>query len=235
MKKTYSLILLLIVILIIFSGYKLLSKEKESNQNEQTTESETSSLKTYNNPEVGFSFQYPSEMIFLNEDQYNRDPEKTYLKVDLKKIGEQEKPMDLDKEEEMNNIEVLNRGEFGITPDFSLPSSQKVKSVGFLFAQDYLVLSRFEICNVTLERKLLFYFNNQQITITSFAPLNKLKETMSEYFTINNENCGQEKIWDFEKQDQFYNKLTNQNGSPEIQKWFNDFDQLSEAIIFAHR
>jgi len=104
MKKTYSLILLLIVILIFFSGYKLLSKEKESNQNKQTIENETSSLETYDNPEVGFSFQYPSEMIFLNEGQYNKDPEKTYLRVDLKRIGEQEKPMDLDKEEEMNNI-----------------------------------------------------------------------------------------------------------------------------------
>ena len=189
----------------------------------------------YDNPDIGFSFEYPGDIQFLKTGTYPNDPSQTYLHVELKNIGEKTDPMDFNMEDAMKNIESLSAGKFGLEYDFAFQPSKKVKSVGFLFAQDFLVLGRFEICSVVLERKLLFYFNNKQIVITLHAPVEKLKTSMSEYFIVNNENCGDELIWNFDKQEEFYNRLLAGTASSEIQKWFDAFDQISESIIFAHR
>ena len=82
---------------------------------------------------------------------------------------------------------------------------------------------------------MLFYFNNKEITITLYGPVDKLKTTMPEYFTVDEANCGMDTIWDFDKQNDFYEALANGKGSKEIQEWFDLFDQISETIIFVHR
>jgi len=212
-------------------------EEKEFNESGRTKaiEKETDLWQIYDNPEVGISLNYPMGITLLKENEYNKNKEETYIKIRLKDIGEKEEPMDLSPEDEMKNIETLHSGKFGIGRGFSLENSEKVKTVGFLFAQDFMTLTRFEICNVTLERSLIFYFNNKEITITLYGPIDTLKETMPEYFTVNEENCAEEKIWDFEKQTNFYEELSNGNGSSKIQEWFDLFDQISETIIFAHR
>lgn len=189
----------------------------------------------YDNPEVGFSFKYPHTITLLEEGEYNKNLKQSYIKLEIKNIGEKEGPLDFDLDEAMKNIEALSGGEFGINHDFPLVSSKKARTVSFLFAQDFIVLSRFEVCSVILERKLLFYFNNKQILITLHGPVETLRETMPEYFTVNETNCGEEKIWDFDKQDKFYKSLVDGNGSKEIQSWFDSFDEVSETIIFAHR
>jgi len=240
MKKILGFFIFFIILLIIVSAYLLKTAppvgdqmQEEKNESSTNIEDENGPWNLLNNPEVGFYLQYPSDVILLSGDEYKQDQEKTYLKVDLKPIGEKINPMDLGPEAEVKNIEALSNGEFGLESDWPLVLSEKVKSVGFLFAQDFMVLGRFEVCDVTLERKLLFYFNNNQITITLFGPVDKLRETMSEYFTNNPENCQEEKIWDFDKQDAFYQTLVNGNGSEEIQKFYDLFDQMAETIVFA--
>lgn len=197
-------------------------------------EDENGNWKIYNNPQIGFSIQYPSDTIVLTESQ-KKDPTKQSIKIRLKDMGVKEIPLDLTPEEEIQNVQSLTSGKFGINHDFPFPLSKKVESVGFLFAQDFLTLSRFEVCDVTLERKLVFYFNNKEITITSYAPTTTLKETMPEYFTVDEKNCGKEKMWNHQKQNEFYKKLESGNGSEEIQIWFDDFDQIIETVIFTHK
>lgn len=192
-------------------------------------EKESDLWNLFENEEVGFSFQYPGDVTVI-EGMETPNPDQLSLLVTLKEIGKVDEPGDLDKAESQKNIEALNAGEFGTVSDFALESSQKTTSVGFLFAQDYLVLSRFEVCNVTLERKLSFYFNNQFITLAFKGPAGKLIETMPDYFVEDAENCGNEKVWDFDKQDAFYQTLVEGNGAPEIQDWFQRFDQIAETI-----
>ena len=208
----------------------------EANSDEKGAISEgTNGWKKYDNPAVGISFKYPSDIILLKKDDYNIDPEKTHMKVVICNIGETNAPMDLNKEDARRNIEALTGGKFGVEYDFPFPLSKKVKSVGFLFAQDYIVLMRFDMCDVSLERSFLFYYNNKQIIITLYAPINKLKKTMPEYFVVNKEMCGNYKMWNMDKQNEFYKKLVAGNGSKVIQNWYNSFDQICEEIIFAHR
>ncbi len=214
---------------------KMSEEEFNESGRAKAIEGETDLWQLYENFEVGVSLKYPSDIVLLEENEYNENPKQVYIKVETKDMGEKVTPLDFSKEDEMKNVEALTNGEFGLESNFVFVPSKNVKSVGFLYAQDFMVLSRFEVCDVTLERKLLFYFNNQQIIITLYASINELKETMPDYFVINEENCGEEKIWNFEKQDEFYAKLESGNCSAEIQKWFDDFDQISETVIFAHR
>ena len=93
-----------------------------------------------------------------------------------------------------------------------------------------MVLGRFEVCNVTFERKLLFYNNNYQIVITSSGPEKDIIDSMPQYFEINSSNCGNEKVWDFDKQAQFYQDLVDGKGSDVAQDWFNTFDDIISTI-----
>ena len=56
-----------------------------------------------------------------------------------------------------------------------------------------------------------------------------------EYFYIDEPNCAQEKIWNLKKQDEFYQKLEDGQAPLEIQQWYDDFEKISESVIFAHR
>lgn len=210
-------------------------EEKEFNNSGQAKaiEKETDLWQLYDNPELGISFQYPHYVDLLA--QGARDPQKTYLSIDIKNIGQKDEPMDLDEEEAMETISELTSGQFGIVHDFALEDSKQTKDVGFLFAQDYMVLARFEICDVTLERKLIFFFNNKQITLILHGPSETMRASMSGYFKTDETNCSTLSIWDFDKQNQFYQTLAKGQGSEEIQKWYDDFDKIAETIIFAHR
>jgi len=244
MKKIYLVVILLITFTIVGCSFNSATDKTEETKDGMTEEEfnnsgqakaildETDLWPIYDNFEVGFSFKYPANVNWLEK---NKDETQLYVDVTLKDIGVTDIPMQLSAEDEMKTIEDLTAGEFGAVAGFSFAPSEKVKTVGFLFAQDYLVLARFEVCSVTLERKLTFYFKNKQITITLYGPVKTLKETMPEYFTVNADNCGEETIWDFDKQAELYNTLLAGEGSEEIQAWFDIFDDISETIIFAHR
>jgi hypothetical protein len=212
-------------------------EEEEFNNSGQAkaVEDETDLWPFYNNDELGISFNYPPEIILLENDTMMNDTKQSYLEVNIKDIGEQINPWDPNKEEAMNNIEALSAGEFGIASGFAFEESQQVKSVGFLFAQDYVILARFEVCSISLERKLRFYFNNKEITLTLFGPINTLMKSMPEYFKLDADNCGSTIMWDFDKQSEFYQKLNTGQAAPKIQNWYDNFDKISEEIIFAHR
>lgn len=210
------------------------NKKNEESKPTETTNTKNDSLQQFNNTELGFSLQYPSRIVMIGSGQ-TQSPDLESLKIETKEIGKSQNPGDLSPEDEAKNIQALAAGQYGLDIDWPYAPSKKARPVGFLFAQDNLVLSRFEVCNVTLERKLLFYHNNQQITITLYAPTNKLKASMSDYFAVDTINCGNEKIWDFNKQGNFYNQLTAGTASPEIQQWYKDFDQIADSIVFTNK
>ncbi len=243
MNRFYSVFKIISLILFI-SGCSFFSEndEKKSKVEEFSSAeklnidiAKSEKWQVYDNPDIGFSLKYPKNIRLLAESEYPDSKNYTYLKVELKEIGYFETPMEFSKEDAMKTIEALSAGEFGLEYDFPLSASKKVRTVGFLFAQDFLVLARFDMCDVCLERKLLFYFNNKQIVITIFGPVNKLKEAMPEYFTADKDNCGSEKRWDFDKLDTFYQTLEKGNAPTDIQIWYNQFNELSESILFAHR
>ncbi|MDD3302871.1 MAG: hypothetical protein PHN31_04890 [Candidatus Gracilibacteria bacterium] len=198
-------------------------------------ESESDMWQIYEDKDIGFSFKYPIGTNLITEENYTLDPNQSYIKVEIKNIGDKVAPNDLTKEEDMKNIEDLSAGKFGVNYDNPIQESKKVDTVGNIFGQDFLVLSRFDVCNVTVERVLVFYFNNKKIILTSYAPTSTLRTSATDYFMLDEANCGQDTRWDFDKQKDFYQSLVDNKGPQDIQIWYNDFDKMLETITFDHK
>lgn len=196
---------------------------------------ETDMWKVYSDEKIGFSIKYPGNVRLAAKDEFIKDSESIVMKIETKNIGQMDLPWDLNKQEAQKNIEALAGGQYGVKYDEPVPASEKARTVGFLFAQDFVVLSRFDICNVTLERRLLFYFNNKSIVVTIYGPISKVRKLASDYFALDKANCGTDLRWDFNKKDAFYKMLADQKGPAELQEWFDTFDQIAKTIEFAHR
>ena len=143
---------------------------------------------------------------------------------------EEELPMGYGKLAALENQEALTNGNYGSDVDWPLEASKKVRKIGEINAQDFMVLSRFEICDTTFERKTLFYYNGHQIEIILKGPADEIKESMPEYFSKNEENCGEMIIWNFDKQEDFYKTLKKGKGSEVTQEWFDLFDKIVNTI-----
>lgn len=181
----------------------------------------------YEDAEIGISFEYPNNVVYLSE---SVQPGDVYVNVRVKDIGTAETPLDLDPETEQETIEALKNGEFGTQYDFPFKQSKQVRTIGNINAQDFLVLFRFELCNVSLERKLVFYHNDKEITITLYGPVQTLKEEMKEYFMKNKKQCGKELYWDFEMHEEFYQTLRNGDAPEAIQTWYDSFETIVETL-----
>src|SRR3989339_381452 len=129
-------------------------------------------------------------------------------------------------------IETLEDTEYGQDVDWPFGASKKIRKIKNKNAQEFMVLNRFEVCDVNFGRKLYFFNNNYQVVITLKIDPKIIKNSMPNYFTTNKEDCGEELVWDLEKQEDFYNTLKSGQGSPEAQNWFNTFDRIIETIEF---
>lgn len=215
---------------IVIDEEEITPEEYEFNNSwrAKAIESETDLWNFYSDDELGFSFNYPNDITLLAPDTVI-DNSKIYIKVDLQDMQMWEWPMMLSKEDEMRNVEALSSWEFGIEQDFPLSESKKVKAVWNIFAQDFIVLWRFDVCDVVLERILLFYYDNKQITITLIWPKALINE---KYIAVDRDNCWEDKVWSMDKQVELYNSLVESKENEDIQRWYNVFDEIAETITF---
>jgi|GEM_PF-487707 len=240
MKKI--LLLFVFAIILIIGGYiiyqvlqggkvdnKLSDEELEFNKSgrAKAIEDETDLWKYYEDADANFSIKYPHDVSFNQKEENNL----FHLFVESGEIDSLEGTMGFDKETALKNIESLERGEYGKDVDWPLDESKKVRKIGDTNAQEFMALSRFEVCSVVFERKLYFFNNNHQIVITLAGPRDEIMNSAPEYFEVDEENCGNEKIWDFEKQKLFFEKLENNTGPKIAQNWFDLFDKITGTII----
>ncbi len=182
-------------------------------------ESETDLWNVYENEAAGFSLKYSG---LLGED----------FRVEVTPIEELEGAMGYNLATAQLNEVKLAEGKYGEDVDFPIGVSKKVRSLGEINAQEFMVLGRFEICDVTMERKLYFFANGHQVVVTFVVPREELIAAAPEYFVEDTANCGAELIWDFEKQDEFYNSLVAGEGVEVVQDAFERFDEMVGTIEF---
>jgi len=192
-------------------------------------EDETDLWMFYEDEEAGFEIKYPHDTAFGDAEEGKT----LLLTVKSAPIDTLNDTMGYNAETALKNRAALESGEYGDSVDFALEESQNVRNVGGKNAQNFLVLSRFEVCNVTFERKLYFFNNDHQIVITLFADPEAIISASPEFFTTDPENCAEEKIWDFEKVPSFYQTLADGNGPEVVQHWFDVFDEIADTIEFA--
>ncbi len=216
-KKLFATILATFI--LAACGAQNLEQKNESDRAEEV-ENENYLGLIYENKEAGIAFEFA--------DDYTLDGN-LFVRIDaINELGEQ--PLNFTTTVAENNRDALANGEFGEEIDWPLEESKRVKNLGELNAQDFVVFSRFEICSVVFERKLIFYANDRQIVLTLVGDRDAIIEENPEFFETNTENCGEEKIWNFEKQADFYEKLVRGDGSPSAQKWFNHFDATTATL-----
>jgi len=185
-------------------------------------ENKTDLWQIFENAEAGFSVKFPAG-IALGEN--------LQIRVDaIAELGEQ--PLNFTTATAELNRDALARGEFGEELDWPLAKSKRVKNLGAVNAQDFLVLGRFEICDVIFERTLVFYSNDRQIVLTLVGDPEKIIGENAEFFATDSENCGEMSIWNFEKQPEFFAELADGNGGEITQKWFDDLDAIAATIEF---
>lgn len=208
-------------------------------QTPTTTPDPTADWKTYINEEADFSFKYPSEVGIVSMPGENSGM-KFELYVDATLVDEiKDPPFNVSRATAINDIESLKNGEYGERVVFSMENSGKVIVVGGVnaktYLRDFVVL---EICDVGFARTLIVYHNDYQIRLTlriSDSSTNEIKIEASEYFTVNSENCGEDRIWDLENNapNVFYQKLTTNTLSSEIvNDWYKTFDQILSTFKF---
>jgi len=156
----------------------------------------------YENQEMGFSVKYPGD-IELNPDKGEG------LYVMVKEINPEEPSM---------------------LPQFPVDGSEEAIVLGEIEAKTSMTLGRFEVCDVTLEREVRFEKNNYEIIIMLKGDTDVLAEEHPEYFTLNEENCGDMSIWDFDKQSDFFKQLEIGEGGIKTQEWFDKFDDIASTI-----
>jgi len=240
MKK----LLLLLCLIPLIAGCVASPNAKNNNAEEEFNNSgrakayehETDSWPAHKDEDANFHLRYSFEVS--TDDSFPR------LTIDSQKINTLKGTMGFNRETATKNQASLNNGEYGQDVDWPLEGSKKVRAVDGPSttdpkesgngvnknAQEFMVLGRFEICDVTFERKLYFFNNGHQVIITLIGDKEKIIAEMPEYFTTNQENCMDEIIWDIEKQEQFYTDLASNKGSNSAQDWFDTFDRIVETI-----
>ncbi|MFH1111610.1 MAG: hypothetical protein V1712_00900 [Patescibacteria group bacterium] len=185
--------------------------------------------KLYEDKVAGFSLKYPADIILHKvNDSYSQTNLELY--IGSAKIDSLSNPMGYDKETAMKVEQALRQGNYGESIDWPLDISKKVKNLGPINAQQFMVLSQLDSCSLRFERNLIFFNNSYEVTITLQGPKDIIISHNPQYFATDEENCGEETIWNFEKQDQFYQDLAEGKLTGEAQKWFNLFDDIVNTI-----
>lgn len=221
-KKWFALLILPVALLLLLGAS--CSKDEEAAEEEDAT----SNWLVYSDEEAGFDLKYPegAAMGELTADNQNE----LLLNVEVTKLDATEFPLGYDQTTAKSDREALANGEFGEPMTMSVDDSQKIVKLSDKSGKEWMVLGRFDICDVTFERIVVFYNNNYQVLVTLYGPADQIRDSMPEYFTINTANCGDKPIWD--NQAGFYKKVSAGEGSEVANEWYSDFDEIVGTIEF---
>lgn len=188
-------------------------------------EDETDLWMFFEDPLAGFSIRYPHNVNFGSKNE-----NELRLRIESAAIEGLEGTMGYNEETAVKNRALLLEGNFGEDVDFPLEVSKKVRDIEGINAQEFMVLGRFEVCDVTFERKAYFFNADHQIVITLAAANDSVIAEHPEFFETNPENCGEMQVWNFDRQDTFYKMLENSQGGENAQKWFDTFEKIMGTV-----
>ncbi len=197
------------------------------------------------NEEAGFSLTIPEGVELLTSEHIV--PSSTgsiALAVSVESVDELEEAGLYSKgmaEEVMKNLEI---GELGPGLDFEEEKSEKIVSLGALNAREGMIFARFEVCDVTFERILVFYPKKNektyQVVINLSMPDEKMIAAFPDYFYKDSDNCGEETVWMQQAEggenmrifSKFHHYEVQKNEHPLIKEWNGAFDAIKGSIKF---
>lgn len=226
-SKNILIIAISIVITALIVGAGMYAWQSLNQETKISTSSTNADWNIYVDEKAKFSIKYPVNIALDKSFATSLSLSIRVEKVDSL-INE---TMHYDKETALNDEKELAKGNYGRGADFSLPISRKVRNLEIVNGQEFMVLSRFEVCDVTFERKLIFYRNDYRVLITLHGDRDNIVVDNPKYFKIDQVNCGNIKVWDYEKSEQFYIDLERNTLTGDAQNWFNLFDDIINTMV----
>jgi hypothetical protein len=158
-----------------------------------------------------FAFVYPQDSVTLCSNPYLRNDKPPFLLcVDIFPEGEDALPMDY---------------------NFAYEPSHRTCNISGTEVTEYIVFSRYDICDVTFERTAVFNNKYNQVVLTLISDREAAIESSKQYFTMDEQNCsGTNRVWNYEKQNEFYANLLAGNLSGTVQKWHDIFNEVTRLL-----
>ena len=182
----------------------------------------------YEEPYSGISLIIPDGAIHDSEEPLA----KPAVYINAWKVESLDGPNIFSKETAIESIEALENGTYGPSVDFAVKESEKVIDIDGKNGKEYITLARFEVCDTAFDRILIFYNNGYQIILSVSAPQDLMKDVMPQYFTKNEENCGDMLIWDFDEKtmEAFVSDLSSGDVPDIAKEWYELFDTIVSSI-----
>ncbi len=195
----------------------------DSTDNPENVQKPENNLMFYND-EADFAFIYPGGNLMLSSyPDWTGDYGDLSLNVSINAIEMLKGSME---KNALDEREALKNGNFGPDSDFPFEPSRRVIKLGDVFVKEFVVFGRYDICNIAFDRIAVFYNNDYQVRIKLSADRGKIMESMGQYFIYDEINCLEEKIWDPDKQDEFYDSLITGQASDPALEWYDAFDDI---------
>lgn len=197
---------------------------------EVVVESNVDAENVLKSQEAGFALSFPENVTI----DTGKDAEFS-LEVKVVAIADMEDaaPLGFDKSTALLNEKALKETAYGQNVDFAYPASQFVHPLkGNRYAQDFIVFSRFEVCDMALERTLYFIKDEHQVTITLLFPREKIATVLEDFVTTDADNCGDSDVWDFAQLDDLVEAFVSKSAPEEAQSWYDTFENIVTTISF---
>ncbi len=246
-QKGFIHILLLLIIMIIGIGtlgyfaYQN-GQIKRANRNSTITPTSTTTnetqkvVKTYNDPDNLFSFDYSSN-VSLDFDETEID--KLVLSVFVKDLNNYEDiPLGFDKETALADQKSLENNQFGNTfGNSSVSNSRKVITIDGIRGKDYIILRQLDAYDIEFSHFFITFKDNKQIVLVLRAPNgfdpSKI-DGMSKYFTkVSEVNSPDIFMWESEEAEKLLvSDLQDKKAPPPIQTWYDTYSQILSTFKF---
>lgn len=195
-------------------------------------EDETDLWQYFETEAARFGLKFPHDVSRHEPEDEQSD---LVLNIGIEAVEGLEGTMGYDEVTARKNLDLLSKREYGKEVDFPFPLSKKVKNLGSVNAQDFMVFGRFEICDARFERVLYFINNGYQVVINLSAKADKVIAENMGYFRTDKKNCGDEMIWDLDKWEEFYSTLPESSEDSLTRRWFEVFDDIVDTIEFYNK
>ena len=179
----------------------------------------TDGWSSYTDTQAGFTFFYPPTVVLEGE----KTEMKSSLSVSVEKIDDipESLPMKMGRDDAIALQQSL------------LTSPEGTVKIGTLSGQVETTFSQFEICSVFFSRKLTFFPGAYRVMILVSGPVEAIEEAMPEFFTVDEKNCGQQRMWNREMPEDFLSTVSQGKGKGIAQEWYDAFDGIVKTVAIA--
>lgn len=243
-------IILLLVVIAIFAYQNTLLKQQINSSKTTSSPSSstieplivpsptpiqdlTSDWETYTDDSFGFTFKYPNDIEIFTDYRTASLKQDTLLVVNaelISQIGEDH--MGYDQTTSQQDQVSLQNKQYGNKVDWSIKESEEIVNIGGVNGKSFVVLSRFDVCDVTFSRIAVLYKNDSRIILGLEIPRDTIINDSPQYFEKNETECGDMQMWKSDKSLNFYEDLINKKTGPLSVKEYQIFDEILSTFQF---